>query len=92
MKSKYHFIVRKVRRKIISLEFISCRKSCKGQDQHKWNRREIQISFHITARQNRFKKKSLPKQKTIQNFTIDAQGCRKIKNENPPTWEMGVTS
>ena len=37
-------------------------------------------------------KKSLPKQKTIQNFTIDAQGFRKIKNENPPTWEMEVTS
>ena len=27
-------------------------------------------------------KKSLPKQKTIQNFTIDAQGFRKTKNEN----------
>ena len=37
-------------------------------------------------------KKSLPKQKTIQNFTIDAQGFRKTKNENPPTWEMGFTS
>ena len=37
-------------------------------------------------------KKSLPRQKTIQNFTIDAQGFRKTKNENPPTWEMGVTS
>ena len=37
-------------------------------------------------------KKSLPKQKTIQNFTIDAQGFRKTKNENPPTWEIGVTS
>ena len=37
-------------------------------------------------------KKSLPKQKTIQNFTIDAQGFRKTKNENPPTWEMEVTS
>jgi len=30
--------------------------------------------------------------KTIQNFTIDAQGFRKTKNENPLTWEMGVTS
>ena len=37
-------------------------------------------------------KKSLPKQKTIQNFTIGAQGFRKTKNENPPTWEIGVTS
>ena len=37
-------------------------------------------------------KKTFPKQKTIQNFTIDAQGFRKTKNENPPTWEMGVTS
>ena len=39
-----------------------------------------------------FNKKSLLKQKTIQNFTIDAQGFRKTKNENPSTWEMGVTS
>ena len=37
-------------------------------------------------------KKSLPKQKTIQNFTIDAQAFRKTKDENPPTQEMGVTS
>ena len=36
--------------------------------------------------------KSFPKQKTIQNFTTDAQGFRKTKNENPPTSEMGVTS
>ena len=37
-------------------------------------------------------KKWLPKQKTIQNFNIDAQGFRKARNENPPTWEIGVTS
>ena len=37
-------------------------------------------------------KKSLPKQKTIQNFTIDAQGFRKTKNENPPIWEVEVTT
>ena len=37
-------------------------------------------------------KKSLPKQKTIQSFTIDAQGFRKTKNENPHTWERGITS
>ena len=37
-------------------------------------------------------KKSFPKQKTIQYFTIDAQGFRKTKNENPPTWEIEVTS
>ena len=37
-------------------------------------------------------KMSFPKQKTIQNFTIDAQGFRKTKNENPPTWEIEVTS
>ena len=37
-------------------------------------------------------KESFPKQKTIQNFTIDAQGFRKTKNENPPTWEIEVTS
>ena len=37
-------------------------------------------------------KKSFPKQKTIQNFTIDAQGFRKTKNENPSTWEIEITS
>ena len=35
-------------------------------------------------------KKSFPKQKTIQNFNIDAQGFRKTKNENPPTRDIGV--
>ena len=39
-----------------------------------------------------FNKKWLPKQKTIQNFNIDAIGFRKTRNENPPTWEIGVTS
>ena len=37
-------------------------------------------------------RKSFPKQMTIQNFAIDAQGFRKTKNENPPTWEIEVTS
>ena len=37
-------------------------------------------------------KKSLPKQKTIQNFTIDAKGFRKTRNENPPMREIEVTS
>ena len=37
-------------------------------------------------------KKWLPKQKTIQNFNIDAQGLRKTRNENPLTLEIGVTS
>ena len=37
-------------------------------------------------------KKWLPKQKTVQNFNIDAQGFRKTRNENPPTQEIGVTS
>ena len=37
-------------------------------------------------------KKSLPKKKTIQNFTINAQGFRKTRNENPLMWEIGVTS
>ena len=36
--------------------------------------------------------KGFTKQKTIQNFNIDAQGFRKTRNENPPTQEMGVTS
>ena len=39
-----------------------------------------------------FNKKSLPRQKTIQNFTINAQGFRKTKNENPPKWEIEVTN
>ena len=33
-------------------------------------------------------KKSFPKQKTIQNFTIGAQGFRKTRNENPPMQEI----
>ena len=37
-------------------------------------------------------KKSLPKQKTIQNFDIDAQVFRKTRNENPSSREIGVTS
>ena len=37
-------------------------------------------------------KESLPKQNTIQNFNIDAQGFREARNENPPTWEIEVTS
>ena len=37
-------------------------------------------------------KKSLPKQKTIQNFTIDTQGFRKTRNENPQMREIEVTS
>ena len=35
-------------------------------------------------------KKLDPKKKTIQTFNIDAQRFRKTKNENPPTWEIGV--
>ena len=56
---------------------------------------EIQITYSLfTAQPAKLDlcKKSLPKQKTFQNFTIDAQWFRKTKNENPPTWEMGVTS
>ena len=37
-------------------------------------------------------KKLDPMQKTIQAFNIDAQEFRKTRNENPPTWEIGVTS
>ena len=37
-------------------------------------------------------KKSFPKQKTIQNFTIDALGFRKTKYVNPSIREIGVTS
>ena len=37
-------------------------------------------------------KKWSPKQKTIQNFNIDAKGFRKTRNKNPPTREIRVTS
>ena len=37
-------------------------------------------------------KRLLPKQKTIQNFNINAQGFRKTKIENPPTWQIEFTS
>ena len=37
-------------------------------------------------------KKWLPKQKTVHNVNISALRFRKIRNENPPTWEIGVTS
>ena len=37
-------------------------------------------------------KNSLPKEKTIQNFIIDAKWFRKTRSENPPAWEIGVTS
>ena len=37
-------------------------------------------------------KKLDPKQKTIQDFNIDAEGFRKTRNENPPTWDIEVTS
>ena len=53
---------------------------------------EMVKTFNAQPAKLDLNKKSLPKQKTIQNFTIDAQGFRKTKNENPSTWEMGVTS
>ena len=37
-------------------------------------------------------KKLLPKQKTIQIFNTDAKGFRKTRNENLPTWDIGLTS
>ena len=37
-------------------------------------------------------KKLDPKEKTNQAFNIDVWEFRKTKNENPPTWEIGVTS
>ena len=37
-------------------------------------------------------KKSGTMHQTLIFFNIDAQGFRKTKNENPPTWDMGVTS
>ena len=49
---------------------------------------------HATAHPTKkdLNKKWLPKQKTIQNFNIDALGFSKTRNENPPTRETGVTS
>ena len=54
----------------------------------------LRVCFDIVAQPAKvdLNKKSFPKQKTIQNFTIDAQGFRKTKNENPPTSEIEVTS
>ena len=37
-------------------------------------------------------KKLDPNQETVQAFNIDAREFRKTRNENPPTWEIGVTS
>ena len=37
-------------------------------------------------------KKLDSKQKIIQICNIDAHGLRKTKDENPPTWEIRVTS
>ena len=46
-------------------------------------------SHHATMDLN---KKSGAMHQTLIFFNIDAQGFRKTKNENPPMWEMGVTS
>ena len=57
--------------------------------------REVRAGFPThTAQPTKLdlNKKSLPKQKTIQNFDIDAQVFRKTRNENPSSWEIGVTS
>ena len=42
---------------------------------------EINLSYPAKIDLN---KKWLPKQKTIQNFNVDAQGFRKTRSENPP--------
>ena len=62
-----------------------------------WNNNMITIRHSIctklvTAAKIDLDKKSLLKQKTIQNFTIDAQRFRKTRNENPPVREIEVTS
>ena len=67
------------------------------QTNKSWRRRgELRCSFRhrlLTQPANiDSNKKWLPKQKTIQNFNIDAPGLRKTRNENPPTWKKGVTS
>ena len=56
---------------------------------NKKKKEKRKLSHHAKIDLN---KKWLPKQKTIQNFNIDAQGFRKTRNENPPTQEIGVTS
>ena len=50
------------------------------------------ITFHAHPAKIDLNKKWLVRQKTIQYFNIDAQGFRKTRNENPPMWEIGVTS
>ena len=58
---------------------------CKGSQ-------NMQVCYIAQPAKLDLNKNSFPKQKTIQNFPIDAQGFRKTKNENPPTWKMEVTS
>ena len=55
---------------------------------------KVAHQIHVSAHPAKIdlNKKLLPKQKSFQNFNIDAQGFRKIKNENPSTQEVGVTS
>ena len=61
----------------------SCRTSMTDKTEHRRRPHPAKIDLNI---------KWLPKQKTIQNFDIDAKGFRKTRNENPPTREIGVTS
>ena len=45
-----------------------------------------------TACQKSFELKVGSHAKNFSNPQYDIQGFRKTKSENPPTWEMGVTS
>ena len=78
---------------------IDPRLQCFTNKAHSAFKSTIQLSFSFQVEHYNpqpakidLNKKSLPKQKTIQNVTIDAQGFRKTRNENPSTWEIEVTS
>ena len=52
----------------------------------------IPTTYHSHPAKIDLNRKWLPKQKTIQNFFIDAQVFRKTRNENPPKQKIGATS
>ena len=54
---------------------------------------EVRSGLHCVSLTLRYAQTDLKKSlvQCIRSFNIDAQGFRKTKNENPPTWEIRVT-
>ena len=50
----------------------------------------MKISYTAHPAKIDLDKKWLPKQKTIQEFNIDARGFKKRRNENLLIWEVGA--